>query len=126
MIILKLIVDAEMNNSLPIVSLYVIAFIRLLPIFSRLGSNLSNLKASHASVKLLNDELNKLIEYKKHNDNRNDLDNNNFIFNDRVVFKNLSFKYKDGKNKIFDKFNYEIKKNKIIAFVGKSGSGKQH
>ena len=124
MIILKLIVDAEMNNSLPIVSLYVIAFIRLLPIFSRLGSNLSNLKASHASVKLLNDELNKLIEYKKHNDNRNDLDNNNFIFNDRVVFKNLSFKYKDGKNKIFDKFNYEIKKNKIIAFVGKSGSGK--
>ena len=124
MIILKLIVDAEMNNSLPVVSLYVIAFIRLLPIFSRLGSNLSNLKASHASVKLLNDELNKLIEYKKHNDNRNDLDNNNFIFNDRVVFKNLSFKYKDGKNKIFDKFNYEIKKNKIIAFVGKSGSGK--
>ncbi len=124
MIILKLIVDAEMNNSLPIVSLYVIAFIRLLPIFSRLGSNLSNLKASHASVKLLNNELNKLIEYKKHNDYRNNLDNNNFIFNDRIVFNNLSFKYKDGKNKIFDKFNYEIEKNKIIAFVGKSGSGK--
>lgn len=42
--------------------------------------------------------------------------------NDRIEIRDLSFAYLE--NKVLDSVNFEIKKNKKIAFVGSSGSGK--
>ena len=40
-----------------------------------------------------------------------------------VEFRNITFKYLDGK-KVFKNFNLKIPKNKIVALVGQSGCGK--
>jgi energy-coupling factor transport system ATP-binding protein len=41
-----------------------------------------------------------------------------------VIVKNLSFKYKNSREKILDNVNLEIDSGKITAIIGKSGSGK--
>jgi ATP-binding cassette subfamily B protein len=45
-----------------------------------------------------------------------------FIKEGKIEFRNVSFNY--GKRKIFENFNLKIDKNKSIALVGNSGSGK--
>lgn len=41
-----------------------------------------------------------------------------------VEVRNLSFKYKNSKEKILDNISFEIKEGEIVAFVGPSGCGK--
>lgn len=41
-----------------------------------------------------------------------------------VIVKNLSFKYKNSREKILDNVNLEIDSGKITTIIGKSGSGK--
>lgn len=42
----------------------------------------------------------------------------------KIVFENVTFKYKEDESYIFEDFNLEILPNQITAFVGTSGSGK--
>jgi len=44
------------------------------------------------------------------------------IINGKITFNNVSFNYKN--NKVFSKFNLDIKSGETIGIVGKSGSGK--
>ncbi|MFM2266939.1 MAG: hypothetical protein RL757_380 [Bacteroidota bacterium] len=45
------------------------------------------------------------------------------FFREKIVFKNVFFKYNDSKN-VLENINLEIPKGKIYAFVGASGAGK--
>ena len=54
---------------------------------------------------------------------------NNFLTPKKILFeklelKNISFRYKKGRNKIFKNLNLIIKKGEKIAVIGESGSGK--
>ena len=60
--VVVVIVSADIMSMLPVLSLYVAASIRLLPIISKFGSYITNLKASYPSVSLLNNEVKKLGE----------------------------------------------------------------
>ena len=60
-----LISETEIENFLPIISLYIVSFIRLLPIFSRIGTTLSSLRSSYPSVQHLNNEIKVLEKLKK-------------------------------------------------------------
>ena len=60
--VVVVIVSVDIMSMLPVLSLYVAASIRLLPIISKFGSYITNLKASYPSVSLLNNEVKKLGE----------------------------------------------------------------
>ncbi len=45
------------------------------------------------------------------------------FFKEKIVFKNVFFKYNDNKN-VLENINLDIPKGKIYAFVGASGAGK--
>ncbi len=125
LLLVAFIVTNEKINILPLVSLYIFAFIRILPIFSRFGSYISNLRASYPSVILLNNELKKLEEYNIEKEKIDKLSKNKKLeFNNQIEFKDIYFDYKNEKKEIFKGLNYKIKKNTCIAFVGKSGAGK--
>lgn len=49
---------------------------------------------------------------------------NNIHFNEKIIFKNVSFRYPSSENFIFKDLNIEIKKNEFIGIFGSSGSGK--
>ena len=45
-------------------------------------------------------------------------------FNKEIRIENLSFKYPESKNLVFDKINLSILKGKLTGISGPSGSGK--
>ncbi|MGY9016998.1 MAG: ABC transporter ATP-binding protein [Alphaproteobacteria bacterium] len=54
----------------------------------------------------------------------NDGDKNIKVKFEKLIFKNVFFKYKNHEENIINNFNFEIIKNDRVAFVGPSGSGK--
>ena len=124
LLLIKFLAQEDSISSLPALSLYVVAFIRLLPIVARFGTNISVLRFFSPSAKLLNQEIEKLEKYSIQNEISRKLDQDLVKFDKNFELKNISFKYKDGDKNIFEKFNFKIEKGKSIAFLGKSGSGK--
>ena len=67
-LLIKFLAQEDSINSLPALSLYVVAFVRLLPIVARFGTNISMLRSFSPSVKLLNQEIKKLEKYSIQNE----------------------------------------------------------
>ena len=113
---------AKVENLLPILSLYVISFIRLLPIFAKFGQVSSSLRSSYPSVLHLNSEMEMLEKFenlKKINNNTSEI-----IFKNSINIDNVSFNYLNSDKEIIQDLNLRIEKGKAIGLVGKSGSGK--
>jgi len=124
LLLIKFIAYTDSMSALPALSLYIVAFIRLLPIVSRIGSSISSLRSYNPSVQLLNNEINKLEKYSR---KKNELDKplkELVPYNIDFELSNISFKYEGGDQEIFQNFNFKIIKGKSVAFLGKSGSGK--
>ena len=45
-------------------------------------------------------------------------------FNENIIFRDVSFKYKDSSSIILDRINLTVKKGQFVGIVGRSGSGK--
>ena len=115
--------NTEVENILPILSLYIISFIRMLPIFAKFGLVLSSLRSSFPSVLHLNSELQKFEKFQ--NLEKKIFDKTIKIkFEKNLNIENITFQYLNGDKKIFHNLNLSIEKGKAIGFVGKSGSGK--
>ncbi len=115
--------QTQLEYVLPLLSLYVVSFIRLLPIFSKFGQVLSNLRSSFPSVLHLNSEFKKFEYFAKTNEEKTD---KSIIikFEKNLEINNISFRYINGDRPVLKNFNLSIKKGKAIGLVGKSGSGK--
>ena len=114
---------SEIKNVLPVLSLYIISFVRLLPIFAKLGQVVSNLRSSFPSVLHLNSEFKKLEKFQRIENKKSD-NSIKIKFEKNLDIENINFKYLNGDKKIFQDLNLSIEKGKAIGFVGKSGSGK--
>jgi ABC-type bacteriocin/lantibiotic exporter with double-glycine peptidase domain len=112
-----------MNNFLPIFSLYLVAFIRLLPVFARFGNIFTTLKSFYPSVNHLVSEFDKFKKYTT-NYNSERKKKKKIKFDQVIDIRNLGFAYDNTEKKILNNFNLKIYKGEAVAFVGKSGSGK--
>ncbi|MDC3068629.1 ABC transporter ATP-binding protein/permease [Candidatus Pelagibacter sp.] len=122
-LLIIIISKTEIENYLPIISLYIVSFIRLLPIFSRIGTTISSLRSSYPSVQHLNNEIKGLEKLKK-NVIKNSDKNDNLDFNKNIKLEKVSFKYLKNKKNTIDNLSFLIDKGDAIGLVGKSGSGK--
>ena len=87
--VVVVIVSVDIMSMLPVLSLYVAASIRLLPIISKFGSYITNLKASYPSVSFLNNEVKKLEELSNEVQNEELLNKTeDIIFKKRYLLKN--------------------------------------
>ena len=105
---------------LPTLTLFVVGFIRIAPSFNRILLHAQLINSSISTIKLL------LKEFNEKKINAEDENNNNEYLNIKgsIVFKNLSFKYKNRDNPVFKNLNLTIPTQRIIGIIGKSGSGK--
>ena len=89
-------------------------------IFSKLNvvsANLSGLNLFKVPLERIGDMLNKF-----QNNKENFTGLKNFKLENKIIVKDLTFRYK--KNQVFDRINLEIPAKKTTSIYGKSGSGK--
>ena len=106
---------------LPIIGLFAVGTIRLLPSFNLITSNLTRLKSESISFNYI------VSEFKKLNDNLTEIKKDNLSFkkfeND-IILKNISYRYKDKEDFVLKNINLQIKKGQMVGLIGESGQGK--
>ena len=113
---IKFIGELGATKALPALSLYVVAFIRLLPLVSRFGSTISALRSYSPSAELLNAELIKLKKY-THDEQKFKIGNiSKLKFEKNFQFKNINFKYNDGKKIFLKILIIKLRKGKVLQF----------
>ena len=106
------------NNIIPIISVFTLACLRLVPSMTSILNDFTQLNFCKFAIDTCLHDLN-IKEIKIYNNKIND----NFLF-EKISFNNVSFKYPNSELKIFKNLNFEICKNDCIAIIGPSGSGK--
>ena len=105
------------QNTIVTLGIYAIAFVRILPSLNRMSTYSQRLRYGLASA-------DKILTYHNEEHKDNIEKNNEIIFNEKIKFKDVCFKYKGTKNNILEDIKFEIKKNSLIGIIGESGSGK--
>ena len=112
------------NNTLPILSIYVFAGYKLLPIFQNIYFSLTQIKSAIPALDRIKIELKESKKYyldKKTNQNSELFKYDNIK---TLSLKNISFHYDDNQKKAIEDLSFEIKKNSLNFIIGPSGSGK--
>ena len=89
---------------------------RLMPILNRISTYSQRLKFGTATL----DKINEILEDKKYEIQKLQ----NAIFKDKIIFKDISFKFKNKSEYIIKNLNFELNRNEILGIHGESGVGK--
>ena len=106
---------------IPVLTLIVIAAVRMIPSFTQISTNYNNIKFNLHTIEKINREIINWMKIEKENSS-----NSKSLFksfNNDLIFKNLSFSYENNKH-ILQNLSFTINKGEKVAVFGKSGSGK--
>jgi ABC-type bacteriocin/lantibiotic exporter with double-glycine peptidase domain len=106
------------TSVIPMLGLYFVAFLRLLPSVNRILNSVETHRFGFPVLKILYYDFNKL-------DNKV-LEKKNYYlkFKKHLVFKNVNFSFLKTKKEIFKNFNLTINAGEKIGIVGDNGAGK--
>lgn len=118
--------DGSLGSVLPLLSIFVLAGLKLLPAFQQIYFALSQVRANLSAFSNIKEDLKLSADSLDLNrpQNSDDLDNNFIEFENHITVEGLNFYFPDSNNPALDKINLKISKNKLIGIVGSSGSGK--
>lgn len=118
---IRIVLGTDVNSFIPVMSVFAVAAIRMLPSFNRISGYLSSIMFHKTSIEGLYKEFQ---EIKKLEEKRA-IDNKEEIKLSDIEVKNLSFAYPSRPDrKILENVSITIPYNKSVAFVGPSGAGK--
>jgi ABC-type multidrug transport system fused ATPase/permease subunit len=106
-------------NAIPLLSLYFIAFIRLLPSMNRILNSIETHRFSFLALKIIYKELKNDLGKNYMNNNYNKPIIN---FNNKIILQKVSFFYK--KKVIFNNIDLQINYGDKIGIIGENGIGK--
>jgi len=113
----SLILDLDLKDQIPSISLFLAASLRIIPSMNRIISSYQTRKYFYPSVKIISDNwLDSEFELTVENSKISD-------FQSSILFENISFSH-DSKKTLLNNFKIEIRKNQIIGIKGESGVGK--
>ena len=113
-------------ENLPILTFYVLSFIRVVPLFNSISESLSYLRSTSYQFNYIvnQSKISSSLDKKEIPDFQSNHENSNKIKDfENLEVKDLFFSY-SPKKPIFENVNLEIKKNKNICIMGRTGSGK--
>lgn len=113
--------EGDISMILPILSLYAIAGMKLLPAFQQIYNSLANIQGNVAAFESIQEDLNDSIQI---NQDNSGFDYSHINLNKRILLENITFSYPGKDKPILNKLNIEIPVNKVIGIAGPSGSGK--
>jgi len=107
--------DQKIIDTIPIIGIFILSAIRLLPSVNKLLISIQNIKFSYPAVKTLNREFAEMLA-------ANNQTHQNLKFTRDIEILNLNFSY--GKKIIFENLNFKVLKGDKIGVKGQTGSGK--
>ena len=119
-IILSIYSGENLNNLIAVLSVFLLAAFRLIPSINRMLTNVQAIKYGSVSIDFLFNELNKI-------NNGSKIENNSktvFSFKKPILIENVSYSYPNTNTNAIDKINLKIPANSFIGIIGESGSGK--
>ncbi len=115
---------ANFIETLPVLSIYIFAGYKLLPIFQFIYTSLVIIRANIVAYDKIEKELVKSKNYTLKRDDVLREKLNVFKNVEHIIFNNVSFSYSDDSKKAVKDINLSLKKNSLNYIVGPSGSGK--
>tara|TARA_B100000287_G_scaffold425530_1_gene471980 strand:- start:392 stop:2188 length:1797 start_codon:yes stop_codon:yes gene_type:complete len=125
MIILVLYLISSHNGNLgmilPILSVYAIGIIKLLPAFQQIYSSLAIIRANIPAFESIQQDLYSSLH---HDLKIQEVDRSYLNPKQQISLQNITFTYPQKEEPALDKLNMQIPANSVIGIVGPSGSGK--
>ena len=115
--------DRSIQDLLPLLALFGMCALRLIPSFNQILLGFSVLKKSRVSFESIVKEFNEIKNNSYQIKLSDNLKNKNLISNN-IIIKNVSYKYQNTDKFVLKDINIEIKKNSSIGIIGKTGCGK--
>jgi HlyD family secretion protein len=118
--------DGDLSLILPILSVYAIAGIKLLPAFQLIYNSFAALKANTSAYEEIRQDLIDSSEIKPTKDKISTDENEKSYLNPKkqISLENISFRYPGKEELVLNEMNISIPVKKVIGIVGPSGSGK--
>lgn len=119
----RIALGADVNTFIPVMSVFAVAAIRMLPSFNRVSGYLGSIMFYKSSIDALYEDLKQVDELERQTtgDKKVDVD----IRNEDIIVEGVTFAYPSKQDRIIiDKASITIPKNKSVAFIGPSGAGK--
>lgn len=120
---IKIYFGTNINNFIPILTVFAIAAFRMLPSFNRITGYISTLMYYKSSVHAVYEDL-KNVENLEDTISNMDSTSKDLVFNNEITINKISFNYPKVNKNVLEDICFKIPKNKSIAFIGPSGSGK--
>ena len=117
-ILYKLALTGNFNNSLPIISLYVFAGYRLMPALQQIYASITKLTYVGPSIDKLTDDFKNLQPF---NENQN---SNILSLNKNITLKNIYYNYPNASRTALKDVSINISAKTTVGLVGATGSGK--
>lgn len=110
------------TNLLPIIGIFAVASVRVIPSISIIANGLIMVNYTYFAIKVIFDDLFS-FEKEKINNLISTQDNEKKVVKS-IELKNIKFNYKKTEENIFENLNLIIEKNDCIGITGENGSGK--
>ncbi len=123
-VIFSLIQGREIQSILPMLSLFAIAALRLMPSAKRIVSTIGTIQYSQYSVDLIYQDLIALENLSPQNQLTQTKSISSPSFQKEIELHNISYQYPNSPNPSLSGISLSIKKGEAIALIGESGSGK--
>jgi HlyD family secretion protein len=113
--------NGNISIILPVLSLYAIAGMKLLPAFQQIYNSLANIKGNVAAFESIQQDLADSTKFKLAIQKK---EQGYLIPKKQISLENVSYTYPSKEEPVLSHLNISIPVNKVIGIVGPSGSGK--
>jgi ATP-binding cassette, subfamily B, bacterial PglK len=111
----------DINTSIPIVSLYILAGYKLIPSLQQVYDGVSTARYNWPALSILSEDFRLKTEV---NLKKTDKNVQKMNFDYLIKLNNISFAFQNTSKSVVENINLEIKKNSVIGIVGATGCGK--
>jgi HlyD family secretion protein len=114
--------SSQFSEILPVLIVFALLILKLIPAFQMVFGSLSKIKANLAAFESLREDLMKMIEQEAE---ENKLEDQKILpFNKVLEIEDLHYTYPGERSKVLKGMNLSIERNTTIGFAGYSGAGK--
>lgn len=116
--------DNTLKNVLPLLAVYALSGLKILPALQQIYASISTIKASTAAFDNVKRDLiayNAISKNETGKTSKCEIDINN---SKNIYLKNVCFEYPSSCKRVLNNINLKIPLNSTVGFVGESGSGK--